>query len=280
MDRYCAFDFELANSSPTSICSIGAVLVENNKVVKTYYSEVKPVPFQMIQGCFRVHHIPLKRLQKQKTFKQVWEEVKDMFEGSTIISHDVFQDSRCLRAVLDYYKIDYPVCKMSCSFVLSKRLLSSLPSHKLSDIMTYYNFPYQPHHALDDAFLTKCLIQKMKEIYGVESVDELNKLAKFKYGYLRPHFYKNVYISELVHDQEYNMNGQFYEKVFCIENLDKEAYDSYSERIKKQGGYIQKKVNTSTDYLITDLSVTTKNQIQAKKLIEAGQDLQIIKITN
>ena len=44
MNTFAALDFETANQYRSSICSIGLVFVENNKIVDTYYQLIKPCP--------------------------------------------------------------------------------------------------------------------------------------------------------------------------------------------------------------------------------------------
>ncbi len=275
MNRYVAFDFELANANPTSICSIGYAVVENNKVVKTYYSLVRPVPFYMTSGCFKVHRIPLNSLSNERKFVDIWKEISEDFNDTIIISHDVYQDSRSLRAILNYYGLPYPDCRMSCSFILSKRLLPNLPSYKLADLSNYFHFVYQPHHALNDSLLCAALISKMEEIYQVDSLDALCKIAKFKYGRMKPGFYSNVYVSELVHENDYDMNHFAYEKNFCLDSY-YSSYDDVIEFVRDHGGFIQHKVNASTNYLLTKRNGKSKNLKTAKMLEEQGQDIEIM----
>ena len=44
MNTFAALDFETANQCRSSVCSIGLVFVENNKIVDTYYQLIKPCP--------------------------------------------------------------------------------------------------------------------------------------------------------------------------------------------------------------------------------------------
>ena len=44
MKDFIAIDFETANECPSSVCSIGAVLVRDGEIVKTFYSLIRPEP--------------------------------------------------------------------------------------------------------------------------------------------------------------------------------------------------------------------------------------------
>ena len=55
MKDFIAIDFETANECASSVCSIGAVLVRNGKIVKTFYSLIKPEPDYYNWFCQQVH---------------------------------------------------------------------------------------------------------------------------------------------------------------------------------------------------------------------------------
>ena len=44
MERFAAIDFETANNQRSSICSVGIAIVEDNKVIDSIYSLVRPTP--------------------------------------------------------------------------------------------------------------------------------------------------------------------------------------------------------------------------------------------
>ena len=44
MNDFAAIDFETANHQPTSVCSIGIVIVRNGIVTDKFYSLIHPVP--------------------------------------------------------------------------------------------------------------------------------------------------------------------------------------------------------------------------------------------
>ena len=55
MKDFIAIDFETANECPSSVCSIGAVLVRNGEIVKTFYSFIRPEPDYYKWFCQQVH---------------------------------------------------------------------------------------------------------------------------------------------------------------------------------------------------------------------------------
>lgn len=52
---FIAIDFETANQQPSSVCSIGVVMVRNGQVADSFYSLIQPEPNYYNYWCQRVH---------------------------------------------------------------------------------------------------------------------------------------------------------------------------------------------------------------------------------
>ena len=52
---FIAIDFETANQQPSSVCSIGVVMVRNGHVADSFYSLIQPEPNYYNYWCQRVH---------------------------------------------------------------------------------------------------------------------------------------------------------------------------------------------------------------------------------
>ena len=52
---FIAIDFETANQEPSSVCSVGAVLVRDAQVADSFYSLIQPEPNYYSYFCQRVH---------------------------------------------------------------------------------------------------------------------------------------------------------------------------------------------------------------------------------
>ena len=64
MNTFVALDFETANQYRSSVCSIGLVFVENNKIVDTYYQLIKPAPNYYSPFCTQVHGLSQRDTEK------------------------------------------------------------------------------------------------------------------------------------------------------------------------------------------------------------------------
>ena len=284
MERYTVFDVETANRHPSSICAIGLCVIENNKVVKTFYSKIKPVPFLVEKGNYNIHHLSSRKLFHEPTFAQVWVQIHSYFENTTIVSHNIQQDSLLLRAVLDYYGLAYPACLMSCSYILSKKLLPECPAYKLDAIAKYFSLKFEHHHALEDAMMCFRIIKKIKTRYHVKNLDDLHTLLHLDYGKMAPHYYRNIFGSDIERNHQWSLadekdpNHFLFHQCLCLDSLPARYSTITKTYIEDHGGFIQEKVNRNTHYLIHSNKHGSKNYKKALELVDEGQDIQFLSI--
>lgn len=168
MKDFIAIDFETANECASSVCSIGAVLVRDGEIVKTFYSLIKPEPDYYKWFCQKVHGLGHEDTDNADVFPHVWKRMEnELLEDAVILSedtqgqdnavplvaHNACFDRRCLREVFACYRMDYP------EFVLHDTLAASrnhfgdkLENHQLQTVAAACGYDLQNHHhALADA---------------------------------------------------------------------------------------------------------------------------------
>lgn len=168
MKDFIAIDFETANECASSVCSIGAVLVRDGEIVKTFYSLIKPEPDYYKWFCQKVHGLGHEDTDNADVFPHVWKRMEnELLENTVILSedtqgqdnavplvaHNACFDGRCLREVFACYRMDYP------EFVLHDTLAASrnhfgdkLENHQLQTVAAACGYDLQNHHhALADA---------------------------------------------------------------------------------------------------------------------------------
>jgi DNA polymerase-3 subunit epsilon len=152
MDSFAAIDFETANEQPSSICSVGVVVVRDREIVDRYYSLIYPEPDYYSYWNSRVHGITSRDTEKARVFPAVWREVEERIGGLPLIAHNKAFDEGCLKAVFKTYRMDYPDYDFRCTLQASRRLLKNLPDHKLPTVAFWCGYDLaNHHHALADA---------------------------------------------------------------------------------------------------------------------------------
>ena len=151
MKDFVAIDFETANNEPTSVCSVGIVIVRDCQIVDSFYSLIKPEPEYYNYWCSMVHGLTERDTRNAPVFPEVWAQVAPRIEGLPLIAHNKAFDENCLKAVFRYYQMDYPDYEFHCTLIKSRRVWPC--GHHNLDIIAErcgYNLKNH-HHALADA---------------------------------------------------------------------------------------------------------------------------------
>lgn len=100
MKDFIAIDFETANEYASSVCSIGAVLVRNGEIVKTFYSLIRPEPDYYKWFCQQVHGLGHGDTDDAEVFPFVWKRMtEELLDGVHILSEDTSEDPDALPLV-------------------------------------------------------------------------------------------------------------------------------------------------------------------------------------
>ena len=145
MERFAAIDFETANGKRSSICSIGIAIIEDNKVVDSVYTLVRPYPNFYTRFTTAVHGITMQDTIDSPDFEEAWAGIAGKLRDIPLIAHNSPFDEGCLRAAHEAYDLAY-----QCGFDL-----------------TYH------HHAMADAYACAHIAATMMREKGVERLCEL-----------------------------------------------------------------------------------------------------------
>jgi DNA polymerase-3 subunit epsilon len=153
MTDFAAIDFETANGSPASVCSVGVVVVRGGEIVDKIYRLIRPRPNWYSGHNTRVHGLTYHDTIEAPDFPEVWEEIRHSFEGLPLVAHFSQFDEGCLRAVFRAYDMPYPDYRFQCTCAASRRTFGrALPNHKLPTVAARCGFDLtEHHHALADA---------------------------------------------------------------------------------------------------------------------------------
>ena len=153
MTDFAAIDFETANECPSSVCSVGVVVVRGGKIVDRFYSLIHPEPEYYQWFCQRVHGLSEEDTEDAPVFPYVWERIEPLIEGLTLVAHNSRFDEGCLKAVFRVYQMDYPDYRFRDTLAASRRHFGCrLPNHQLQTVAAACGYDLtRHHHALADA---------------------------------------------------------------------------------------------------------------------------------
>ena len=174
-NRYVANDFEKLDTLPVSVCSVGIAVIENNKIVDTFYSLVCPPSKNENYYCVQTHGLHYKDVKNAPTFPQIWKKIDKIIGKSPLIAHNYGVERGCINACNEYYDTDYKY-EYICTLSLSRKYLPKLKSKGLDLVCEALNYNMGEHHnALDDAIASAEIFIRLKEKFKLKDEDIIRK---------------------------------------------------------------------------------------------------------
>ncbi len=167
--KIVAIDFETANYSNLSICSVGIAIFENNQLADTYYSLVRPPKGY---GWFRpdwiteCHGISHTDVYNAPEFPAIAPELfTRLAAADVVVAHNAQFDMHVLRSTSAHFNLPCPAFDYLCTLTLGRRVWPELKSHSLDALAAHIGHQFDHHHAQADAgaagwILLAMMIQK------------------------------------------------------------------------------------------------------------------------
>lgn len=149
--NFVAIDFETANASRSSVCSMAAVTVENGKIVRSAYSLIRPPVMKFDYHNIQVHGIHPEDVINKPTFNELWERICPHIENKIVIAHNATFDISVLRKVLQEYSLPAPSFKHACTVQIAKKTWPGGENYKLNTLAQRFQIDFDHHNALHDA---------------------------------------------------------------------------------------------------------------------------------
>ena len=149
--RYTVFDVETPNHINHRMSAIGITLLEDSRIVNSFYSLVQPEtdfdPFNI-----ELTGITPQMVEHAPTFAQLWPVIRPLMEQGTLAAHNAPFDMAVLAKCLQAYDIFWqPTTQYVCTCQMAKRTLPTLLNHRLDTLCRYFGIELQHHQADSDA---------------------------------------------------------------------------------------------------------------------------------
>ncbi len=186
--RYIALDFETANSSPCSACSVGISVFEDQQLIDSNAYLLKP-PAEF--GAFhwyntRVHGIKRSMVADAPSFAIVWAQIKHLFEDSILVCHNATFDTSVLCKTLNHYQLPLPHCKYICTVKIAQKVWPDLDNHKLDTVSAALQIPLNHHEACSDALASGRILQAAMSQLQCKNAAELADQLQMRLGVISP----------------------------------------------------------------------------------------------
>lgn len=297
---FISLDFEIANSSMSSACSMGMVFVENNEIIDEKYFLIHPPTMDFDQRMVSVHGIRPIDVISAMNFNVIWKEIKHHFNDTLIVAHNAQFDMSVLYSCLTEYSLEYPNFGYIDSISISTKQCNGRVGNSLKERLEHFNIMIDNHHnALSDAravaeLVIKCVEIKKKKCLAdylksystlyIKPFSQLKPQTEFKS--IEARFGSRIAISEIAPTVEtISVNNPFFGKnvVFTgdLQAIDRKAA---MQEVVNLGGNVKSGVSGLTDYLVVGIQDKTlvgetgksTKERKAYELIAKGKDIKII----
>lgn len=153
--KFVAIDFETANSSGLSICSVGLAVFDNGQVRDSFHSLIRPPKgygwfrADWITGCHGICHTDVCGAPE---FPAIASEIFTRFSAAgVVVAQNAQFDMRKLRDTAKHFGLACPPFEYLCTCQLSKKLWPQLENHKLHTLAAHIGHQFEHHNALADA---------------------------------------------------------------------------------------------------------------------------------
>jgi len=185
---FTAIDFETANSSMASACSVGLVKVRDGQVVDRIGWFIRPPQGHdhFIEWNTRIHGITADMVLDAPTWVEQMTDLADFTGDDLLVAHNAGFDMRVITTACATTGIPTPLYSYFCSLQIA-RTTYTLDSYKLPSVASAVGFADFPHHdAVADAEACAAIIIHAAETHGAVDVPELVTRAGVRLSTIAP----------------------------------------------------------------------------------------------
>jgi DNA polymerase III subunit epsilon len=183
---FTAIDFETANSSNASACSVGLVKVRDGRMVDSATWLIRP-PFghdEFWEWNTRIHGIRAVDVVDAPTWESQLPDLVRFADGDALVAHNAGFDMGVIRGACAATALDCPEFDYLCSLQVARKTYH-LDSYRLPVAAMAAGFEdFEHHQALADSRACAAIIVHAAQRHGAESIGELAAAAAVRVGHI------------------------------------------------------------------------------------------------
>ncbi len=186
--NFTAIDFETANSSAASACSVGLVKVRDGRVVDEANWFIKPsAPHdEFVEWNTRIHGIVEADVANAARWGEQLPDLLDFIDGDHLVAHNASFDLGVIKTATTVSGLVVPDLKYVCSLQVARRTYH-LDSYRLPVAAMAAGFEdFRHHDALADAEACAAIIVHAAARHEAEDLERLAHITRVKIGVIGP----------------------------------------------------------------------------------------------
>lgn len=192
MDSWVAIDFETANGSRASACSVAVVRFSGDEEKESYATLIRPPDghdrFEARNTA--IHGIRRTDVVGAPRWPVVWSQLRDFIGDSPVVAHNAAFDTSVIRGANSAVGIRPPSLRYACTLVIARQTWQ-LDSYTLPRVARAAGIVFGDHHRAEaDARAAANVLLAERREHGVDSLDELLTSARVRWGRLHSEGYE------------------------------------------------------------------------------------------
>ena len=184
---FLALDFETATPHADSPCELGIAVVRGGVVREGRNWLIKPRQWPYFSPWnVAVHGIRPDDVASAPRWDDIWEEVADLLDGSTVVAHNAAFDMTVLRSTLASHGLPHPAFQYFCSVSMARRVWPGRSSYGLGPMCAFHGIPLRHHRAGNDAEATAELVLRATDNQAGSDISSFLLSTKVKVGAFYP----------------------------------------------------------------------------------------------
>ena len=146
---FVAIDFETANQSRDSACSIGIAIAEGGRIVALEQRLIRPPTSEFFFTY--IHGLTWNEVRNEPSFADVWRDLYPVVaDADFIAAHNASFDRSVLRACCGAHRLRLPNQPFVCTVQVARSVFGIYPT-KFPDVCQHLRIPLSHHEAGSDA---------------------------------------------------------------------------------------------------------------------------------
>ena len=186
--NFTAIDFETANSSAASACSVGLVKVHGGIVVDRVAWFIRPLAGfdHFTERNTRIHGIRAPDVADAKFWSEQLADLVAFADNDFLVAHNAGFDMGVISAGCRASLVDIPDFRYLCSLQVARKTYN-LDSYRLPVAAMAAGFEDFAHHdALADSEACAAIMVHAARRHGAESIEELARITGSRLGAIGP----------------------------------------------------------------------------------------------
>jgi DNA polymerase III epsilon subunit-like protein len=184
--KIVAIDFETANETRSSPCSMGLAWIEDGCVTQVEHHYIRPPGMRFAPFNIGFHGIGPEDVEDADEFPAMLERLRPTLDGALVLAHNASFDISVIRRTCEHYEVLPPSFDYMCTVQVARSVWPSLASHKLNVVCRHLGVDFAHHDAAADAYACGKVALAAAALNGVVHLRDLPGRVGMALGRLEP----------------------------------------------------------------------------------------------